>query len=156
MTRTYIDAGVLIAAARATEPLASRALAYLTEPARAFVSSEFVRLEVLPKPLYLKRQDEAAFYTTFFGAVVEWAQVTEELLEQALTLAAAHGLSAMDALHVASALAVQAEELITAERPEKPMFRVTGLKVVSIYAGLGGGQSEDPSDAGAGASSDHG
>lgn len=148
MTRTYIDAGVLIAAARAVEPLASRALAYLADPARAFVSSEFVRLEVLPKPLYLKRRDEAAFYTTFFGAVVGWAQITEELLEQAYTLAATHGLSAMDALHVASALALQTEELITAERPEKPMFRVAGLKVFSVYTGLGEGQPEDSSDAG--------
>lgn len=147
MTRTYVDAGVLIAAARAAEPLASRALVYLADPQRTFVSSEFVKLEVLPKPLYMQRQNEAAFYTTFFGAVVSWAQITAELLEQAYTLASNHGLSAMDALHVASAFAVQAEELITAERPEKPMFRVTGLKVVSIHPTAGPVLPENSSDA---------
>jgi predicted nucleic acid-binding protein len=153
VTRTYIDAGVLIAAARAAEPLASRALAYLADPQRAFVSSEFARLEVLPKPLCLKRQDEAAFYTTFFGAVVAWASLTTELLEQAYTLAATHGLSAMNALHVASALAMQAEELITAERPEKPMFRVTGLKVLSIHPELRVGLPEARPDTGTGPTS---
>lgn len=54
MTRTYIDSSVLIAAARATDALAVSALAYLDDPQRSFVSSEFVRLEVLPKPVYLR------------------------------------------------------------------------------------------------------
>jgi predicted nucleic acid-binding protein len=95
----------------------------------------------------LKRQDEAAFYTTFFSAVVAWAAITPELLEQAHDLAAAHGLSALDALHVASALTLGAEELITAERPGKPMFRVIGLKVISIHQALRAGLPDTSSDA---------
>jgi predicted nucleic acid-binding protein len=137
VTRTYIDSNVLIAAARATDALSSRALAYLEDPERTFVSSMFVRLEVVPKATYLKRQDEVAFYTTFFAAVVAWAPVTVGLPEQAYHLAATHGLSALDALHVASALALQADELVTAERPEKPIHRVTGLKVTSLFKGNG-------------------
>jgi hypothetical protein len=148
VTRTYLDSNVLIAAARSTDTLSSRAMAYLSDPRRVFVSSAFMRLEVLPKPLYLKRQDEAAFYTTFFSAVVAWAAITPELLEQAHDLAAAHGLSALDALHVASALTLGAEELITAERPGKPMFRVIGLKVISIHQAPSPGLPETPSDPG--------
>ncbi|WP_242058310.1 hypothetical protein [Microcoleus sp. FACHB-SPT15] len=41
-------------------------------------------------------------------------------------------MSAIDALHVAAALSVNAEELITAEKPSKPMHRVTKIKVISI------------------------
>lgn len=133
MTRTYVDAGVLIAGARSTDALSARALAYLGDPQRSFVSSVFVRLEVLPKPLYLKRQDEVAFYATFFGAVGAWAPITPELLEQAYSLAAIYGLSAFDALHAASALALYADELITTERPEKPIHRVAGLTVISLH-----------------------
>ncbi|RRR74139.1 MAG: type II toxin-antitoxin system VapC family toxin [Candidatus Viridilinea halotolerans] len=132
MTTTYIDANVLIAAARATDELAERALSYLDDPQRSFVSSAFVRLEVLPKPIYLQRRDEAAFYTTFFSAVTAWGPITTKLIEHADQLASTYGLSALDAIHVASALALQAEELITAERHEKPIHRVRDLRVISI------------------------
>lgn len=134
MTRTYVDAGVLIAAVRAADPLSGRALAYLGDPQRSFASSVFVRLEVLPKPLYFKRQNEVAFYDTFFDAVSTWATATPELMEQAYDLAATYGLSAIDALHVASAIALQADELITTEGPGKPIHRVTELTVVSLYS----------------------
>jgi predicted nucleic acid-binding protein len=43
------------------------------------------------------------------------------------------GLAAMDALHVAAALSVGAEEFVTREKKTKPMFRVSSLKVVSIF-----------------------
>ena len=133
MTRTYLDSGLLIVAARGNDPLSALALAYLSDAQRTFVSSAFVRLEVLPKPIYLQRQHEAAFYTTFFAAVVSWALIHAELVEQAYSIAATYGLSAVDALHVAAALALQADELITSERPEKPMHRVAGLTVRSLY-----------------------
>ncbi|MDE5119367.1 MAG: hypothetical protein O4965_04050 [Trichodesmium sp. St19_bin1] len=39
----------------------------------------------------------------------------------------------MDALHVAAAISVNADELITTEKSSKPMHRVTQIKVISIY-----------------------
>ncbi|WP_334951383.1 hypothetical protein [Nostoc sp.] len=39
----------------------------------------------------------------------------------------------MDALHVAAALSVGAEELVTTEKRTKPMHRVTSINVVSIF-----------------------
>ncbi len=38
----------------------------------------------------------------------------------------------MDALHVAAALQIQADELITTEKPTKPMHRVREIQIVSI------------------------
>ena len=58
MRRTFVDAGVLIAAARATGALGVRALAVFDAADRLFVSSAFVRLEVLPKAVYFRRAAE--------------------------------------------------------------------------------------------------
>jgi hypothetical protein len=52
MIRTYLDAGVLISAARGKAPLATKALDILDDPNRQFVSSVFLKLEVLPKAVY--------------------------------------------------------------------------------------------------------
>jgi hypothetical protein len=38
----------------------------------------------------------------------------------------------MDALHLAAALSIGAEEFITTEKPTKPMFRVSSINVISI------------------------
>jgi hypothetical protein len=38
----------------------------------------------------------------------------------------------MDALHIAAALAIDADEFVTTEKSTKPMYRVTEIRVVSI------------------------
>ncbi len=45
----------------------------LDDPDREFVSSNFVRLELLPKAVYNRNQSEIQFLETFFKAVTEWA-----------------------------------------------------------------------------------
>jgi len=52
LTRTFLDAGILIAAVRGQEDEAARALAILADPERNFVTSNFLRMEVLPKAIY--------------------------------------------------------------------------------------------------------
>ena len=59
MVITFIDAGVLIAAARGRTEVSAQAMAVLDDPDRTFASSEFVRLEVLPKALFNRNVDEA-------------------------------------------------------------------------------------------------
>ena len=44
------------------------------------------------------------------------------------------GLAAGDALNLASAIRQGADEFITSELPGKPMFRVPGIKVISLQA----------------------
>ena len=61
------------------------------------------------------------------------ARLSRELGDAAWTLAKTYGLSAGDALNVAAAIRQSVEEFVTSELPGKPIFRVTGIKVVSIH-----------------------
>jgi len=47
-------------------------------------------------------------------------------------LATTNGLAAMDALHLAAARSVAAEEFVTTEKSTKPMHQVTEIRVISI------------------------
>jgi predicted nucleic acid-binding protein len=131
LTRTFLDAGVLIAAATGRDALLIRALTVLNDPDRVFVSSVFVRLEVVPKAVYFRRPDEIAFYETFFAST-QFVPVSDALLVQAQREASAAGLRALDALHIAAAKASGTEEFITTERPTTALFRVTGLTVTTL------------------------
>lgn len=133
MTRTFIDAGVLIAAARTTPgPIQAAALQCLDDPYRVFLSSSFVRLEVEPKAHFHRRYAEAAFYRAYFESVAAWAEPSPALVEKASELARNHGLAAMDAIHVAAALDLGADEMVTTEGPFKPMFRVPGIRFTTL------------------------
>lgn len=129
---TFVDSGVLIAAARGVGDVSARAMAILTDPTRQFVSSDFVRLEVLPKPVYHQRAAEAAFYQAFFAAVALWVPASAALMQQALSAASGFGLGAMDALHVAATQLARADDLVTSESASKPLCRVSLVRVVSL------------------------
>lgn len=92
MTRTLIDSGVLIAAARGTDPVSAKAQAVLVDASRQFISSDLVRLEVLPKPIYFKRAAEVAYYQAFFAIVQDWVAITPALIQLALQRAGEFGL----------------------------------------------------------------
>lgn len=133
MVLTYVDSGVLIAAARGIGPMSAVASALLGDADRHFVSSDFVRLEVLPKATYYKRAVEVDFYQIFFDAVHVWVPTTAALIQLALRRAAEFDLSGRDALHVAAAESGGADELATTEKREKPICRATSIAVVSIH-----------------------
>jgi predicted nucleic acid-binding protein len=130
--RTFVDASILIIAARAVDSSSHRALSLLDEN-REFISSPFIRLEVLPKAVYYRNQDEVDFYHSFFEAVTHWVEVSPALLAEAGRVATSYGLSALDALHIAAALSAGAEEFITTEKANKPLHRVTELKITALY-----------------------
>jgi predicted nucleic acid-binding protein len=132
VTRTFLDAGVLIAAIRGTPEIADRALALLNDPERLFISSDFVQLEVLPKAAYFQQAAEASFYRAYFASVTEMVPVSQALVSQASQEALQAGLAAMDALHVAAARAGEAADFVTVERPGKPLCRVEGLIVRTL------------------------
>ncbi len=137
MTLTFVDSGLLIAAARGTDEFAQRAIDILDDPERQFISSDYVRLEILPKPVFNDYEEEADFYRAFFEEVSVWVESSAELSEHALETACHHGLSAVDALHVAAAERENAEELVTSEGSTKPLFRVASMKITSIRDGNG-------------------
>jgi predicted nucleic acid-binding protein len=134
MTLTFVDTGVLIAATRGTAEESRRATTLLFDPSRSFASSVFVRLEVLPKPIYFKRRAEVAFYRAFFRRVSVWVPLDMTLVVAAYREAIATGMAALDALHVAAAVRVGAAEFITTKRPTKPIHRARGIRVITIYS----------------------
>jgi predicted nucleic acid-binding protein len=129
---SFIDSGVLIAAARGAPEKLAKARAVLADRESIFASSSYVCLEVLPKASFYGQEKEHLFYRKFFEAVRFWAPSDETLVQDALEVALQSGLSALDALHVASALAVGADELITSEKSSKPIHRVRGVVVRTI------------------------
>ena len=129
---TFLDAGVLIVGARGTDSDRERVLAILEEPGRSFVASPFLYLEVVPKAAYHKQQAERAFYGRFFQEAT-WVRDFERIDEIARQEAEKHGLGAMDALHLAAAHIGDAAELITTEKPAKPIYRSGLVEVVYLY-----------------------
>ena len=129
--RTYLDSGVLLAACKGTDKLSLQAMRALDEPERELLVSDAVWLEVMPKAVYERQRKEVAFYEAIF-AVAEKLPWNLTTLEHAANLAQQYGIAAMDAIHVAHALDARADELLTAEKRGKPMFRTQGVTVRSI------------------------
>jgi predicted nucleic acid-binding protein len=132
--RTFVDADVLIYAARGIGGPSAKALQILSDPNREFVASDLLRLEVLPKAHFHNRSLETSFYETYFDAVIAWAACGDRLVSSALELAQKYGLGAMDALHLTAAEIVGAKEFVTAEKPTSPIFRVSSIQTRSIFS----------------------
>ena len=127
MIRTYLDSSVLIQAVQGVD--GDKTAALLEDPEREFVAASFLKLELLPQPTFHKRKAELEFLEDFFARVVDWCEASEDLVAAALEEAGAVPLSAVDAIHVAAAKRLKADEFITAERPGKPLHKARGLKV---------------------------
>ena len=130
----YLDSGILINGFRGLNDVGIRALQTLNNTEVQFASSEFVQLETLPKAIYNQRSEEAEFYETFFNSVAIWATDYAQILQTEKQIARNYGLAGMDALHIAAALSVQAEEFVTTEKPTKPMHRVKEIQITSIFS----------------------
>ena len=129
---TYVDACLLITAFRYDDARGVAANIILNDPRRTFVVSNALWLELIPKAVYNKRTDEAAFYADFFGRAERYLPWSLAVLQHAQQLATTYGLSAMDAIHIAHAIDAGTDEFISAERLTKPMFRVLELPMISI------------------------
>ena len=119
MIRTFLDSGVLIAAARSLAPDGERALKFLDDPNRVFLASPFVHLEVVPKAIFFKKRLERSFYDKYFKNAV-WFRDVDKIELAAQTEAAKAGLGAMDALHLAAAHLSRADELVTTRSRTRP------------------------------------
>jgi hypothetical protein len=132
LIRTYVDAGVLIAAARSASHLSNAALSVLDDPSREFVGSDYLRLEVLPKAHYHHSVAELALYEEFFSTAAMLIAFDARHFEVAFQCACTYGLSAFDALHLIAATTGQCVEFVTSERPASPVFRFPGIKIRTI------------------------
>ena len=132
MKRTYLDSSVLIQAVQGVD--GDKVASLLEDPQREFVAATFLKLELLPQPTFHKRKAELEFLAAYFERIIEWREADEFLVAAALKEAAAVPLAAVDAIHVAAAKALRSDELITAERPGKPLHKTRGLKVSFLPA----------------------
>lgn len=127
-----MDSGVLITPYNGTPELKEATLPLLEDPDRAFLCSPFVRLETTPKALFNKRAGEHRFYQLYFRR----AAMTNDLkliLGHGLREAAKAGVGPMDALHLAAAHLLKADEFITTEKPNKSVHRSSLVKVVYLF-----------------------
>jgi len=128
----FVDSGVLIAASRGNIEISQYAMEVLDDPDVEFASSIFIKLEVLPKPLYHNKNNEALFYETFFESVTIWTEVCPRLIQNAYEEAVKSGLSALDSLHIVSAASVGADEFITTEKLTSSIHRSKLVPIATI------------------------
>jgi len=133
MKRTYIDANILIAAFQGEEPVAQRALQVLDDTERNIVVSDFLRLEVLPKPTFHKRSEEVEFMNSVFDKAAENIATCPELTAKAVELAGQYDMSPVDSLHIAAAVIAKVDEFAILEKPTKPICKVKEIKVTSLH-----------------------
>lgn len=75
-----------------------------------------------------------ASYEKYF-ANAEWTRDLPAILEHGVDIADRHGVGPMDALHVAAAALLKADELVTVEKPDKSIHRARSVRVRYLYRG---------------------
>ena len=133
MKRTYIDANVLIAAFQGEESIAQRALRVLDDPDRKLIVSDYLRLEVLPKPTFHRRKEEVEFMQSVLDKA-ENVSTSSDLTGKSLEFATKYDMTPIDALHVGASAVAAVDELITMEKPTKPMCKVREVTVRSLHS----------------------
>jgi predicted nucleic acid-binding protein len=123
LLRTYVDSGVLIWAAQGVTENSGIALPFVTDSSREYVTSDYVRLELIPKATFHRNQTELDFYEAFFQANIRCIPASESLMREAMDHGCHTGISGLDALHIAYAVFAGAEEFITTEKRTKPIHR---------------------------------
>ena len=129
--RTFLDSGVLIAAFKGAPQLRETALQVLEDPGRVFLTSPFVRLEMLPKALFNKQANETRFYEHYF-ARAEFATDLTAIFNLGEKEAGRSGVGSMDSLHIAAAHLLKADAFITTERPTSSIHRSSLVRVVCL------------------------
>lgn len=128
MRSTFVDSGVIIAAASGTGSEYEAAWSLITDPDRELWTSPFVELEVLP---HAERQGTAkalVVYREFFGMAKAYSDL-EKMVRVAAEELRRTNLGLADALHLAAAHLAGVDEFVTTEKISKPMHRNTLVKV---------------------------
>jgi len=135
MTRTYLDTNILIAAFQGgKDDSYRRIMEVLNEPQRQWVVSDFLALELLPKPTFYRREEEVAFMQTFLQNASLHIAASSEVVQKAIYVASSYDVAPMDALHVAAAWEAQVDEFLTLEKPSHPICRVREIPIRSLFS----------------------
>ncbi len=63
---------------------------------------------------------------------LEWMRDLNAIVNLASSESERLGLAAMDALHVAAAILLGADQIVTTEKPGKPIYRADTLRVTHV------------------------
>ena len=129
---TYLDSDILRILWKGEDEIAQRAIEVIDDNDRIFASSMFSKIELIPKPIFNKRNDEVAFYEEFFNSVSVWAEINKVLVDKAIIEAGRIDLTPIDALHIAAAASMGVDEFITGEKDTSPMHRTSMVAVRTI------------------------
>lgn len=130
---TFLDAGVILSAARTSSSYRLKALTIIADSRRKFVATDFVKLETTLKCDFHGYQQQLEFYEDFFENVDVFLTDAKPIISGAYQVGKQYGLNAMDALHISAALLAQADEFVTTERPNSPFQNVKGIKIFSLH-----------------------
>lgn len=132
--RTFVDANILIAMTNITDAsIFQRIRQMLADERREFIANDFLRLEVLPKPTCNRKQASVDFCEKYFQSCVHYVETNSALLHAAFVEACRLGLSAPDAIHLATASTAKADEFVTLEKRTKPMYKSKLVTVVYLH-----------------------
>lgn len=117
-SRPYLDSSVYIAAIKGEEDRAETAQAILEEARKGtiqvvgstFVIAEVIRAKGQPQPL--SEEDEEKIDAYVFHDFITWVEVDVTLALEARKLARAYGLRPGDAVHLASAIRGEADQVL--------------------------------------------
>ena len=63
----------------------------------------------------------------------EQVPITSALIQRAIRFASQYDIAPLDALHVSAAAEIEVDELVTFEKPDKPMCQQPEVQVVSLF-----------------------
>jgi predicted nucleic acid-binding protein len=133
--RTYVDANVIIVSFNVAnlDFRAQTAYNILDDQNRLIFFSDYILLEVLQMPIFFKEEKRSSYIKMLFKKFIK-IPTSQTTIDKAIGLAFNYGLSAMDALHVATAIEGKADEFVTFENPTKPFFRIPSseIRIVSL------------------------
>ena len=109
------------------------ALSILDDHERVFLSCPFLDFELLPQAILNKSYKEQRFLEIYLGGA-ERMEDLHAILRLAFEEASHSPVSGIDALHVAAASLLEADEFITTEKPGKPIYKNRLVPVVYLEA----------------------
>jgi predicted nucleic acid-binding protein len=133
--RTFIDTCVIVAAYKTQRTLHDNAKRVLFDSTRRFLSTSLVRLELSSAHYRPENSGEANFYERFWSeGISELIDIDESMIAEGIKTSKLTEAAAMDAMHLACAVRMDADEFITAERKDKdrPVYRDDRIKVVFL------------------------
>ena len=135
MKRTYLDTNILIEAFQGRkDDYYRRIMEVLNDPQRQWVVSDFLALELLPKPTFYRREEEVNFMQTFLHNAHQNIAASSQVVEKAIDVASSYDVAPMDALHVAAAWEANVDEFLTLEKPSHPICRVREIPIRSLLS----------------------